>query len=57
MGTGSFFHGYSSRGAALAIHPHLAARLKNYTSSPHLGLHGLFYSEVYFYLSPYCNVL
>jgi hypothetical protein len=36
----------------LTTHPHLAPGLKkesSYTSTPHLGLHGLFYGELYLY--------
>jgi hypothetical protein len=45
MGNGSIFLGLSDRGVELTTHPHLAPRLKkeySYTSTPPLGLHGLF---------------
>jgi len=51
MGTGSFL-GVKQQGMALTTHPHLAPRLKkewSYTSTPSLGLCGLFYSELYLY--------
>jgi len=37
----------------LTTHPHLAPKLQkeqSYTSTPPLGLHSLFYSEIYLYL-------
>ena len=42
--------GQSSRGVALANHPHLVPRLKkeqSHTSTPPLGLYGLFQGEIY----------
>jgi hypothetical protein len=42
VGTGSLFRCSRGWGVALSTHPHLAPRLK-----PSLGLHGLFYSEMY----------
>ena len=44
MGTGSFL-GVKRQGVAFTTHPHLAPRLKkeqSYTSTPPLGLRGLF---------------
>jgi hypothetical protein len=49
-----YFPGESGRGLALTP-PHRAPRLKkenSYTSTPPLGLRGLFYGELYFYLYP-----
>jgi len=40
----------SSWGVALTTHPHLVLRLRkeqSYTSTPPLGLHGLFWGELY----------
>ena len=45
--------GKSGRGVALATHPHLAPRLRkeqSYTSTPPLGLRGVFWVELYLYL-------
>jgi hypothetical protein len=45
MATGPISRGYSGRGVELTTHPHLVPRLKkeySYTSTPPLGLHGLF---------------
>jgi len=47
-GTGSLFQGLKGRGVALTNQPHLAPKLKkeySYTSTPPLGLRGLFYGE------------
>jgi hypothetical protein len=43
--TKSLARGQSGRGAALTTHPHLMSSLKkewSYTSTPRVGLHGLF---------------
>ena len=48
MGTVYLSRGLRSCGVALTIHSHLAQRLKaeyNYTSTPSLGIHGLFSGE------------
>jgi hypothetical protein len=49
MGTGSF-PGVKRREVVLSTHPHLEPRSRkaySYTSTPRLGLRGLFYGELY----------
>ena len=50
--TGSLSHGYSGRGLGLSTHRNLTPRLKKQyscTGTPCLGLHCLFWGELYFY--------
>ena len=50
---GEIFRTDSGRGVALTTHPHLSPRLKkehSYTSTPPLGLRGLFWCEFYLYV-------
>ena len=57
-GTGSF-PGVSGRSVAMTTNPHLAPRLKeeqSYTSTPPLGLRGLFWGELYLYLYLYLQI-
>jgi hypothetical protein len=52
MGTGSLSQGQSDQDVALTAHPHLAPRIKkeySYTSTPCLGVHGLFEGELCLY--------
>jgi len=49
MGNG-FFPGKRDQGVAMSTHHHLTPRIKeeqSYISTPHLGLPGLFYDELY----------
>ena len=55
MSTGSF-SGVKWQGVALAIHPHVAPRLKkeqSYNCTPPLGHHGLLKGKIYFYFNFY----
>jgi hypothetical protein len=48
----------SCLGMALTTHPHLALRLHkeySYISTPYLGLHVLFYDELYLYYLAGCK--
>ena len=56
MGVPSLSREKSERGVALTTHPHLAPRLKkqySHISTRPLGLHGLFYGEIYFYIDTF----
>ena len=59
IGTGSLSRGLSGQGVALTTHSHLAPRLKKeyrYASTHFLGLHGLFWSELYlFYITKFTH--
>jgi hypothetical protein len=59
MGTGSFT-GAKRPGHVVGHPPHIALRLKNeysYTSTPPLGLRGLYYGKIYLYLYIYLYIL
>jgi hypothetical protein len=53
MGTGSLSHGLGSRGVAITTNPPLEPRFNkgySYTCTHPLGLHGLFWGELYLLL-------
>jgi len=60
MGTGSIFPGVKRQERGVDHPLHLAPRLKkeySYTYTPHLGLRGLFWGELYLYLTVHCLAL
>jgi len=60
MGTGSFPAVKCGQGVVQTTHPHLALRFKkeqSYTSTPPMGLRGLFYGKLYLYLYLYFHIL